>query len=173
MKKDFVMPILVLTVICLVVSAALAFTNAKTAPIIEETARKTAEAARIEMLPEADSFELMELTDLPGSVTEVYRAENGAGYVFMLETKGYGGIISMICGMDADGVITDCKALSHSETKGLGSKITDSSFRDQFSGTNSSLEGVSTITGASISSGAYINAIRDAFAAYEIAREAA
>ena len=173
MKKDFVMPILVLTVICLVVSAALAFTNAKTQPIIEETARKTAEAARVEMLPTADAFQLVELTGLPESVTEVYKAENGAGYVFMLSKKGYGGMISIICGIDAEGTVTDCKVLSHGETKGLGSKITDSSFRDQFAGKDSSLEGVSTITGASISSGAYINAIKDAFAAYEIAKEAA
>ena len=44
--KDFVMPIAVLTVICLVISAALAMTNMVTAPIIEETSRRNAEAAR-------------------------------------------------------------------------------------------------------------------------------
>lgn len=173
MKKDFVMPIVVLTVICLVVSAALAFTNDKTAPIIEETARKTAEQARIEMLPEADSFTELKAADLPASVTEAYSADNGAGFVFMLKTKGYGGVISLICGMDADGVITDCKVLDHSETKGLGSKITGDGFRDQFKGADSTLDGVEIITGASISSGAYINAIKDAFAAYEIVKEVA
>ena len=46
--KDFVMPIAVLTVICLVISAALAMTNMVTAPIIEETSRRNAEAARKE-----------------------------------------------------------------------------------------------------------------------------
>ena len=173
MKKDFVMPIVVLTVICLVVSAALAFTNAKTAPIIEETERRIAEAARVEMLPETDSFTEIKAEGLPASVAEVYKADNGAGFVFMLETKGYGGVISIICGMDADGVITDCKVLTHSETKGLGSKITGDDFRDQFPGKDSALEGVETITGASISSGAYVSAIKDAFTAYELIKEAA
>ena len=172
MKKDFVMPIVVPTAICFLLSAALAFTNMKTAPIIEETERKAAEAARIEMLPEADSFTRMELSGLPASVTEAYSADNGVGYVFMLETKGYGGVIKLICGVDADGAITDSKVLSHSETKGLGSKITGDDFRGLFIGKDSSLEGVDTISGASISSGAYINAVRDAFAAYEIAKEA-
>lgn len=172
MKKDFVMPIVVLTAICLVVSAALAFTNMKTAPIIEETERREAEAARVEMLPEADSFKLMKLSGLPETVIEVYKAENGAGYVFMLGSKGYGGIVKIICGMDADGVITDSKVLSHNETKGLGSKITGDNFRGQFIGKNSQLDGVEAISGASISSGAYINAIKDAFTAYSIAKEA-
>ncbi len=172
MKKDFVMPIIVLTAICLVVSAALAFTNMKTAPIIEETERREAEAARIEVLPEADAFSLVELHDLPKSVTEVYEADNGAGYVFMLATKGYGGVIKIICGMDSNGVITNCKVLSQSETKGLGTKITGDSFREQFVGKNSELTGVEAISGASISSGAYISAIKDAFTAYSIVKEA-
>lgn len=172
MKKEFVMPVVVLAVICLVVSAALAFTNDKTAPIIEENARKAAEAARTEMLPGADSFTELRISELPSSVSEAYKADNGAGYVIMLETKGYGGVISLICGIDGNGVITDCKALDHSETKGLGSKITDDDFRGQFAGKDSALSGVETISGASISSGAYINAIRDAFAAYEIIKEA-
>ena len=170
--QDFVKPILVLTLICLVISAALAFTNEKTAPIIAEAERVKAEQARIEVLPEADSFTLMELTGLPSTVTEVYKADNGAGYVFMLTTKGYGGAIKLICGIDKDGKITDTNTLSQSETKGLGTRITQPEFRSQFNGKDASLEGVATISGATISSRPYINAIKDAFTAFEIAKEA-
>lgn len=170
--KDFVKPILVLTLICLVISAALAFTNQKTAPIIEQAEKTKAEEARKEVLPEADSFTLMELSGLPASVTEVYSADNGAGYVFMLTTKGYGGEMKLICGMDTDGNITSCNTLSQSETKGLGTKTTLPAFRDQFTGKDSSLSGVETISGATISSSAYIGAIKDAFTAYELAKEA-
>ncbi len=172
MKKDFVMPILVLTVICLVVSAALAFTNAETAPIIAETVRASAEAARVEMLPEADSFTELPLTGAPVSVTEAYKADNGTGYVFMVSTKGYGGMISIICGIDSGGVIARCKVLTHSETKGLGSKITSNDFLSQFSGKDAHLSDVDTISGASISAGAFISAIEDAFVAYDIVKEA-
>ena len=171
-KNDYVKPILVLTLICLVITAALAFTNQKTAPIIVETERAKAEAAQKEVLPEADSFTLLELTGLPSTVTEVYKADNGAGFVFMLLTKGYGGDISLICGIDKEGLITASKILSHSETQGLGSKTTQPEFKDQFVGKDSSLSGVETISGATITSKAYIGAINDAFAAYEIAKGA-
>jgi len=171
--KDFVKPILVLTLICIFISAALAFTNQKTAPIIAEAERVKAEQARKEVLPEADSFTLMELTGLPTTVLAVYKADNGAGYVFMLSTKGYGGEMKLICGIDADGKITECNTLSQSETKGLGTKTTLPEFRDQFVGKDSSLSGVETISGATISSKPYINAIKDAFTAYEMAKGAA
>lgn len=172
-KNDFVKPILVLTLICLVITAALAITNQKTAPVIAQTERAKAEAAQKEVLPDADSFKQMELAELPASVKAVFKADNGAGYVFMLTAKGYGGEMSLICGMDADGLITACKTLSQSETQGLGSKTTLPEFRDQFVGKDSSLSGVETISGATISSKAYIGAINDAFAAYEIAKGAA
>ncbi len=170
--QDFVKPILVLTVICLFISAALAFTNQKTAPIIEEAERIKAEQARKEVLQDADSFTLVEITGAPSTVSEIYKAENGAGYVVVLTTKGYGGDIKLICGIDKDGKITDTNTLSQSETKGLGTKITQPEFRGQFNGKDSSLEGVEAISGATISSKPYINAIKDAFAAYEIAKGA-
>lgn len=171
-KKDFVLPVIVLTAICLVISAALALTNRVTEPIIIEAALLRAEAARVEVLPAADSFELMDLTGLPETVTEVYEATNGVGYVFMITTTGYGGDLELICGIDADGNITATKTLAHAETAGLGSKVTEDDFKNQFSGKNSSMEGVSAISGATISSLAYINAIKDAFTAFEIAKGA-
>ena len=171
-KNDFVKPIVVLMLICLVISAALAFTNKVTAPLILQAEKDKAEAAQKDVLPEADSFTLMELSGLPSSVTEVYKAENGAGFVLMLTAKGYGGPMKLICGIDADGLITACRTLSQTETQGLGTRTTEPDFRDQFVGKDSSLSGVDTISGATISSKAYIGAINDAFAAYEIAKEA-
>lgn len=169
--NDFGKPILVLTLISLIISAALAFTDAKTAPIIEATEKAKAEAARMEVLPEADTFSLLSL-ELPAGVNEVYRADNGAGFVFMLTTKGYGGEIRLICGIDSAGKLVACSTLSQSETQGLGTKITLPSFTDQFVGKDAELQGVDAISGATISSTAYIGAIKNAFAAYEIAKEA-
>ena len=71
-KNDFVLPIVVLTVICIVVSLALAFTEQATAPIIAAAEKAAAEAAEREVLPSADSFELVQATGLPDGVTEVY-----------------------------------------------------------------------------------------------------
>ena len=93
----------------------------------------------------------------------VYEATNGVGYVFMLTADGYGGrdTLSITCGIDSEGKITDTQVLSHSETVGLGSKITGDDFRGQFTGKDSNLEGVDIIGGATFSSNYFIGAIRD------------
>ena len=44
--KEYIAPVVVLVAICLVVTFALAFVNSITAPIIEENAIATANAAR-------------------------------------------------------------------------------------------------------------------------------
>lgn len=171
-KNDFMKPVMVLMLICLVISTALAFTNEKTAPLIEQAEKAKAEAAQKEVLPEGDAFTRMELSGLPATVTEVYKADNGVGYIFMLTAKGYGGDMKLICGIGSDGKIVACSTLSHSETQGLGSKTAEAGFKDQFKGKDVSLGGVEAISGATISSKAYINAIKDAFAAYDIVKGA-
>lgn len=169
--KDFVMPIAVLTAICLVISGALALTNSATAPIIEETARKNAEAARLEVLPTATGFEEVKLESAPATVKEVYKATNGVGYVFSLTTKGYGGNFKIVCSIDAEGKIVATKLLEHSETQGMGSKAGNADYSDQYIGKDASLEGVNTITGATVTTSAYQRAIADAFVAYNMVKE--
>ena len=176
MKKSFneiIKPVLVLVSICLVVTALLAYINSVTSPIIAKAEEEKTQQAMTEVLSEADSFEKLEIENLPERVTEAYSATNGAGYVFMLTTKGYGGDMKLICGMDADGVIEQCKTLSHAETSGLGSKTAEDPYRNQYCGKSAETLGeVDAITGATISSNAYKNAIEDAFKAYDIVTEA-
>ena len=169
-KADFVMPIVVLMLICLVMSGLLAGTNFITEPIITEGDAIRAEQARIDALPAADGFEKLSFTAPEGStVTEVYEATNGAGYVFMVSTTGYGakGSLQIICSIDADGKIVNTATLAHDETPGLGTKVTEDAFRSQFPGADASMAGIDTISGATISSSAYVNAIADVFAVYE------
>lgn len=119
-------------------------------------------------MPQADGFEEVSVEGAPDSVTGVYKATNGAGYVFSLTTTGYGGknTLKMTVGIDMDGKITDTKVLSHKETAGLGSKITTEAFKGQFPGKDAGLEGVDNISGATFSSNYYRAAIADAFTAY-------
>ena len=176
MKKSFneiIKPVLVLVCICLVVTALLAYINSVTSPIIAKAEQEKTEQAMSEVLTEADGFEKLEIENLPDRVTEVYTANNGSGYVFMLTTKGYGGDMKLICGMKSDGTIEQCKTLSHAETSGLGSKTAEDPYRNQYCGKNSdTLSEVDAITGATISSTAYKNAIEDAFKAYDMVKEA-
>jgi len=177
---DFVAPIGVLFLICVVMTFLLALTNKATAPIIKQAELEAAQAARKEVMANADDFILVtgdkqENEKKSVTVTEVYQATNDAGYVFMITAKGYGGknTLSMVVGIDNDGLITGTKVLKHSETVGLGAKITGDDFRNQFPGKDSSLEGVDLISGATFSSNYYLDALRFAFEVYDTVKGAA
>ncbi len=174
--KDIVKPIVVLTVICLVVTALLAYVNTVTSPIIEAAEQKSAEEARSEVLSKADSFEKLDPKGLPENVSEVYKGSKDSGYVVIVTEKGYGGTIKLIVGLHADGSIEAVKTLLHSETNGIGSKVVDngSGYRENFSGkTKETYESVDSVTGATISSKAYKRALNTVFETYEIIRKEA
>ncbi|MCL2045848.1 MAG: FMN-binding protein [Oscillospiraceae bacterium] len=168
MKDDFVMPILVLSLICLIFTCALAFTNSVTAPIIAQAALERENSARYELIPDADSFIPIEAEGLPSTIKEVYGTSNNVGYIFIVTGNGYGGEMRIICALDPNGTIMRSSVLQSSETKGLGSKVEDASFSDQFIGKSGQLEGVVAVSGATLSTNAYVGAIGDVFAAFEI-----
>ena len=164
--KDIIKPIAVLAGICLVVTALLAYINLVTAPVITAAEEKAAEEARMIVMPGAKGFEKLD-TDLPEGVDEAYLADNG-GYVFMLTTKGYGGDIKLMCGIDEDGYIIKIKTLSHSETSGIGSRVVDGDYSGYYNGeTADTYQEVDALTGATISSKALKKAVGNAFEAYE------
>ena len=156
--KEYGAPIVVLTVICLVISFALAFTNQTVAPIIAEQERLAAEQGRQQVLPEG--------------VTEIYIADNGVGVVVTSTTNSYGGEMETMTGIDANGKITGWTLLTFSDTVGIGDQIQDESFYQTFIGKDSSLEGVSTIGGATVSSSSLIRNIQAAFQGYELVKGA-
>ena len=176
---DFVLPIVVLVLICAVMSGLLAVTNNVTAPIIDEAERAANEAARKEVLSAADSFEKVEVAGLPDAVTEVYKAANGAGYTFSITAQGYGGkgTLKIAVGIDMDGKITGTKVLSHEETAGLGSKITNAAFQGQFPGKDagyvSDIKNIDAIGGATKSSNFFRLALTYAFEAFNLVKGAA
>lgn len=174
-KNDFVMPIVVLSLICLFVSGALAVGNNITKPVIADAAAARAEAARRDIMPQADTFELLEIESyhasgkMPKTVTEVYRARNNSGYIFLVTTMGYGGEVKVICGIDPAGKVIKSAVLAQTETRGLGTPIFDEPHAGQYWGRDKNgIEAVEAISGATISSNAYKTCIRDSFTAFEI-----
>ena len=170
-KADFVVPIVVLTVICLVSSAALAVTNDITAPIISQAEQEAAEQARLEVLPDASGFTLVELSSPLDGVDEVYKADNDVGFAITVTQRGYNGDITAAIGIDNSGHIVRVKVISHEETPSVGSKVMEDSYLDTLIGKDSSLEGVSAIAGATVSSNALKSMVQTAFATYEIVSE--
>ena len=168
-KSDFIIPIVVLTAICIVASGALAATYDVTAPIIAEAERKAAEQARLEVLPEATGFTEVKLSGAPEGIEEVYVSDNGVGYAITGVGKGYGGEMKVAVGIDNSGCIVNLKVISHEETAGVGSKVADSKYLDTIKGKDSSLDGVTSIAGATVSSKCLMGVIENAFTAYEMA----
>ena len=123
----------------------------------------------------AKDFKKLDNVKLPEGVTEVYEGSDNSGYVIMMEAKGYGGTIKLICGIRPDGSIEAVKTLSHSETSGIGSKVVDngSGYHENYKGkTKETYSSVDAVTGATISSTAYKKALSSAFEAYDIVKGA-
>ena len=168
-KEGFARPIIVLTIICLVVSALLGYMNSITDPIITEAAAREQEESMKEVLPDADTFTQIDLLpDFPTEVKEAYVADNGVGSAFIVSGAGYGGQIKAIVGVSSEGKVTGSSVLEHEETAGLGARITGEAFRSQFVGKDASLEGVDVISGSTISSKAYIKLVTAAIDAQKI-----
>lgn len=164
--KEYVAPILVLVVICLVVTAALAAVYGVANPIIIENDKKTADANRTELLAEADSFteyegELYVAEPDKVFVSECYVADNGAGAVVTVQSSSFGGLLTEMVGINANGEITGVKVTAHGDTPGLGTKAQTPEHLGQYEGLTS-LDSttakddtqVDYISGATISSNA-------------------
>lgn len=173
LAKDYARPTLVLTLICLVVTALLALTHQITQPIIEANNLRIAEESRAEVLAEADGFHEVK-EEFPENTVDVYEADNGAGYAITVTSKGYDSTpLKVMIGIQADGAIEKVKVLSSNETPGLGSKVTEDSFTGQFAGmTSDGVDGMQMISGATYSSKAMRAAVEQAFAIYEMVKGA-
>ena len=158
--KQTLKPIIVLTLICLIASAALAGVNFVTAPVIEKNDAAAANSALLEVMPEGGTFEEIpvEGLGLPESVTNAYKASNG-GYVLRVVTGGYKPGLTVMCGIDASGVITGTVCLSSQETLGY-----EKTYGESFVGiSGDAVDGVDSISGATKTSEGYKKALRDAY----------
>jgi len=167
--------IVVLTVICLVISAALAVVNSFTAPIIAAAAAERENASRQQVLPQASTFEPVS-GPFPASVSGAYRGidEHGktVGYVFTAGNKGFDGTISVMTAIDCSGKIVAVSTLDvTSETATLGGQTAKESYTSMYTGKDAALDGVDVISGATITSEAYQQCVLDAFAAYDAVKE--
>jgi electron transport complex protein RnfG len=89
------------------------------------------------------------------------------GQARMLQAGGYGGAIDILVGIEPDGRLRGIRIISQQETPGLGAKISESAFLDQFVGVavselNLRRDGgsIDAITGATISSRAVVQALK-------------
>ena len=168
---DFIKPILVLVIICFVVTFALAYTYGITNPIIIKNTKAAADKTRTELLADADGFKqytgkLYVLEEGKVFVEEAYTATNGAGSVITVKSNSYGGLMTVMVGIDKDGAITGVKVTEHADTAGVGTKAQDAGHLKQYKSLkelgNVEIKKDATVnhvSGASVSSGAIHKAV--------------
>ena len=158
MKKS-IKSIVVLVGICALMAVLLALTNALTAPIIAQNQNAAANEALLVVMPQGEGFESVEFdaSALPATIQEVFKEKNG-GYVFKMETVGYGSGMIIMCGIDASGTVTGVVCLGSSETLGY-----EKTFGESFVGKDAAgVDAVDTISGATKTTAAFKNAVKDA-----------
>ena len=136
MKNEIVKLGLILCIISLIASGLLALANDVTAPIIAEQQIAADDAARKQIIPDAELFEKVEGDFGPG-VVEVYKAMKGSeeiAYIVKSLSKGYAGDIEIISGINLDGTIAGATIGNMNETPGLGAKAKDEPFISQYTG---------------------------------------
>ncbi|MFO7928078.1 MAG: RnfABCDGE type electron transport complex subunit G [Candidatus Humimicrobiaceae bacterium] len=161
-KNTKVYPIFILTVVVLVSVAVLMFINSLTKPVVAEHKREEINALLQNIYSNMDDYEY---TD---EIYKVLEGEEIIGYAFMAKGKGYGGEITIMVGLDKDLQIKDVTIMSHTETPGLGSRVTENSFTSQFEGLTAEdialakNDGkIDAVSGATISSEAVVSAVRE------------
>lgn len=182
-KKDTLLNMFIaMFVICVVSGSILGLVyNATKDPIAAAEAAKKTEAIK-NVLPEFNELKetmvksAMEDAEIPFYLA--YDANNNfiGAAVETFTNKGFSGNISLMVGILANGTINNISVLQHAETPGLGSKMSEPSFKDQFNNKNTTSfnfnvkkDGgdVDAITAATISSRAFCDAVNRALSTFE------
>ena len=182
-KKDTLLNMFVaLFVICVVSGGILGLVyNATKDPIAAAEKAKKTEAIK-NVLPEFQELKDMNVksaledAELPFHLAYDANGNFIGAAVETFTNKGFSGNISLMVGILADGTVNNISVLQHAETPGLGSKMSEPSFKDQFNNKhadsfnfNVKKDGgdVDAITAATISSRAFCDAVNRAISTFE------
>ena len=177
LESSFKNMLLSLLIISAGMSAALGFVYSLTKGPIE-IANKQAEIQAVkDVLPAFDNDPTTGVKSVDG--IDYYSATNQvqtAGYAVKTFTdKGFSGRFTLMVGFKPDGSINKIKVLDQKETPGLGTKMKEPKFGDQFLDKNPAIftlkvkkDGgqIDAITAATISSRAYCDAVQKAYDGY-------
>ena len=167
---DIVKLALRLFIFALVASVLLAVTNEVTKGPIEQQKLASKMAALNTVLPgcEYEQVEYEGISD-DSALDEIFIGKNAdgsiKGYALTANPQGYGGEIPITLGVSEGGYVTQVYVGSLQETQGLGSRVGDDAFKEQFiaiaADPDTLRNDVDTIAGATISSSAFVNAVQE------------
>lgn len=135
---------LFLMMVAAVAGLGVGYVNTMASPLIEKQILEEKIRSFKEVYPEGDKVENETAKYLPApdpilkEVNIAYRNGTPSGVIYLAQTKGYSGPITILAGFDqGSGKITAVKVLSQTETPGLGAKAKDPAFQNRYKGKNS------------------------------------
>ncbi|MDD4182931.1 MAG: RnfABCDGE type electron transport complex subunit G [Candidatus Omnitrophica bacterium] len=153
---------LILSAICLIASGLLAGVYSFTKPQIDKQAQNEIDKALTQVVPQANRFEPVQSTDEILYYRGYDKNNKLAGFIFKARAKGYSSTIETLVGLSLQKKIIAIKVIAQNETPGLGSRVTEKTFIQQFTNKNANeLSNVSAISGATISSSAVIASVKE------------
>lgn len=179
-ESTFINMFLSLLIFTGIASFALAGVYNITKEPIAKVEKLKKENAIKEVIPEFDTIITRDITipdqARPVGITQGYKDGTPAGIaVQSYSLKGYSGLIELMVGFDTASCITKIEVLQQKETPGLGTKMGNPEFKEQFYGKDPSefrlkvkKDGgdVDAITAATISSRAFCDAVQRAYDVY-------
>lgn len=186
MGKSIIKTTAPLLIICIVVSALLALTEGVTRDSINAQIELAIAEAQKQVLPQATGFAEKTLaTGGEGGIT-YYVGTDAAGtvcgYVFDVAAKGYGGDVTLMCGITREGTVSGIAVTGSNETPGVGKKAEAPEFLAQFykeapengfeavKGGGGAAGKIDAITGATVTSKAVTAAVNKAVEAFWLVR---
>ena len=157
------LPVLYITLVVLITVTLLNFTESITRAQIEARQHERVEALLFELFPEMSNFFFED------DLYTIFEDSTEIGYAFLATGIGYAGDIDILVGLEDATTLKGVTIVSHQETPGLGDRISESDFTSQFGGLD--IDGVAlqkdggqvdSVTGATISSQAVVDAVREA-----------
>jgi electron transport complex protein RnfG len=167
MSKEMGVVLLKLVALSIVAATVLGAVYIPTQEQLKIYEQEQRELALVDVMPLADHFDPVK----SGEEILYYRALDAdnklVGYSFFREQSGSQSVITLAGGIDTEYRVTGIKIMTHAETPGLGAKIIESAFTEQFKGVAESdlllskNDGaIDAITGATVSSQAVIDGIQ-------------
>ncbi|MBL7174824.1 MAG: RnfABCDGE type electron transport complex subunit G [Desulfobacteraceae bacterium] len=185
--RDIIKMIIVLTIIATVMGTALSLVESITREPIEYSRLRFVKGpAVLSVFTDYDNDPIKDFKkdvmlgeDITKSIFPAKKGDKYFAIAFEVTGEGYGGSLGIMIGIDLkSGDLTGLRVITHTETPGLGARVTEPTFYEQFSGltiTDIALSDkggkVNAISGASISSQGVVEAVKEGLALFDSNKE--
>lgn len=180
-RKNLLLDAWLVLFLAITFGTALAFVHVKLSPIVQANIRNETLSLIPVLVGDPETFDIQELSHVTPSGESISffhvtdKEAKGLGWVITASNIGFADRIQLLVGLDESASqILGIRVVDQKETPGLGNKISDPEFRDQFEGAPTAKpltivksapaqdHQIRAVTGATISSVTVANAVNQA-----------